>query len=763
MLTFAPSAIGVPLGIMSGMVGVGFSTRWSAAALFVGTILTPVSRTLGQDITGQQVRQAIDRAVDFLKGEQLADGRWPENYQEGGITSLAALALLNADVPANDPSLRRAIEAVSIVPNRYVYTTALKIQVLAAADPVRYRREIAAAAEFLIAAQQANGMWGYGLGMGHTDFSNSQFALLGLHEAGKAGAQIPGMAWRLADKAWINSQRPDGGWGYQPNQPPRGSMTAAGVASLYITGHALTGRQRPQTGADGRIICCTQSVETKPIIRGIAWLAANFSVRDNPGVGSWYYYYMYALERVGILAGQRFIGTHDWYREGAARLVAIQRADGSWHEVHPLVDTSFALLFLAKGHRALLFHKLQWSRDGRWNLTRNDLDHLTSFIADRLGEPTTWEVVTLDDNLERWLGAPILYFNGHEFPTLTEQHTEKLREFVKQGGTLLAVASCTGEKFRAGFTKWVKTAFPDYDLRQLPADHPVFHTLFKVDAVQSELHGIDVGCRTSIFYAPHDLACLWEFPNVAPSRPGLELGANLAAYATGLEPLPDRLDAVRLARPAPDQDQNTAPRGALVIAQLMHNGDWRPDPQVVPKLAEYLHANMGVDVVRKVEPLKATDPKLAEHPVVFMTGHFSFELPPEEVAAVREHVRRGGFLLAEACCGRKAFDSSFRKLAKQLFPDAPLQPLPPEHPIIAGSPGVPLPRVTYRQALLAEQPTLNTVQLEGIELDGRTAIVYSPYGLGCGVDGHQCYACRGLVSEDALKLAGNIVLYALSY
>jgi hypothetical protein len=31
------------------------------------------------------------------------------------------------------------------------------------------------------------------------------------------------------------------------------------------------------------------------------------------------------------------------------------------------------------------------------------------------------------------------------------------------------------------------------------------------------------------------------------------------------------------------------------------------------------------------------------------------------------------------------------------------------------------------------------------------------------VDGHQCYACRGLVNEDAMKLAGNIVLYALSY
>lgn len=195
----------------------------------------------------------------------------------------------------------------------------------------------------------------------------------------------------------------------------------------------------------------------------------------------------------------------------------------------------------------------------------------------------------------------------------------------------------------------------------------------------------------------------------------------------------------------------------------MHNGDWRPDPQVVPKLAEYLHQKMGVDVVPKTEPLRATDPKLAQHPIIFMTGHFSFELTAEEVTALREHLKRGGFLFAEACCGRQAFDTSFRKLAAGLFPDRPLAPLPPEHPIIAGSPGVPLPKVAYRPALQAEQPNLNTVRLEGIDLGGRAAVVYSTYGIGCGVDGHTCYACRGLAPDDALKLAGNIVLYALSY
>ena len=32
-------------------------------------------------------------------------------------------------------------------------------------------------------------------------------------------------------------------------------------------------------------------------------------------------YYLYGLERVGRLTAQRFIGEHDWYREGADHLV----------------------------------------------------------------------------------------------------------------------------------------------------------------------------------------------------------------------------------------------------------------------------------------------------------------------------------------------------------------------------------------------------------------------------------------------------------
>ncbi len=791
MAVSAPRGSLMPLSSASSALEVRHLQAWGAALALCVTLAAAPAPAFGQRITGDEVRVSMDAARRWLQNTQRPDGSW-DNYTgnsfTGATTALATLALLNAGVPPDRDWIQRAIETVRSIPLQETYTVSLKIQALAAASPDRYRDEVQAAADWLTRTQLASGAWTYGPARrGDGDFSNSQFALLGLHEAGKAGAQVPQDLWKKAEQVWVRAQQPDGGWAYSPHtrleikvkpgrrggkvrrQTPRsasyGSMTAAGVASLYITGNSLVMRKGPRLTGDGEPVCCGQYSEYRPIAHGLAWLGENFSAQRNPGKGGWYFYYMYGMERVGILSGLRYLGQHDWYREGAARLVALQRADGSFKETHPVVDTAFALLFLAKGHRPVLFGKLKWSDDDRWNLARNDVAHLVAFIGDRLGEPVSWEATPLDAPVEEWLTAPILYFNGALFPPFDEPAREKLREYVHEGGTILAVGTCKPGQFRQGFVQFARRAFPEFPLVRLPPDHPVFRSVFTLDGAAIELHGLSAGCRTSVFFSPHDIACLWELADIPErSRDAFELGTNIAAYATGLEPLPDKLDVVRVTRRSdPEPEARTPPRGAVFLAQLIHSGDWRPNPRAIPNLADYLHTQMGVDVVPDYEPLRATDPELAQHPIVYMTGHFSFELPPAEVSALRKHLEGGGFLFANACCGRQAFDKSFRELARALFPEHPLERLQPDHPIIAGQPGVPLPEVTYRPSMQAEDPDLKEVRLEGIVLDDRTVVVYSPFSIDCGLDGHRCFACRGLAPEDARRVAGNVILYALSY
>src|SRR5687768_16759389 len=62
-----------------------------------------------KEVTAEQVRNAIDRAVSFLKKEQQPSGQWDDfGGRRGGVTCLCALALLNAGVPLEDASMQRA-------------------------------------------------------------------------------------------------------------------------------------------------------------------------------------------------------------------------------------------------------------------------------------------------------------------------------------------------------------------------------------------------------------------------------------------------------------------------------------------------------------------------------------------------------------------------------------------------------------------------------------------------------------------------------
>jgi hypothetical protein len=66
---------------------------------------------------------------------------------------------------------------------------------------------------------------------------------------------------------------------------------------------------------------------TDPVVQsGLAWMDEYFSVSTNPQkYPQFHYYYLYALERVGMLTAGAMIGRHDWYREGANFLLDLLR------------------------------------------------------------------------------------------------------------------------------------------------------------------------------------------------------------------------------------------------------------------------------------------------------------------------------------------------------------------------------------------------------------------------------------------------------
>jgi len=144
------------------------------------------------------------------------------------------------------------------------------------------------------------------------------------------------------------------GWKYRNDRSEvTGSMTTAGLASLVICKWGLA-KTLERNKKNPFLRKLNQAIRD-----GAAWLAHHFSVSSNPGRadGRWLYYYLYGLERAGVLTMVEQFGNHNWYEEGARWLLSQQRPDGSWIETTPnhkgeqdaVVTTAFAILFLKRG------------------------------------------------------------------------------------------------------------------------------------------------------------------------------------------------------------------------------------------------------------------------------------------------------------------------------------------------------------------------------------------------------------------------------
>jgi len=733
--------------------------------------------------TGKQVRAAILRAIGAMKARQAPDGAWPDYAQEGGVTALVTYALLEAGVSPDDQALAAALEKIRQTPNRLTYVVSLKVLALSAADPKRYSDAIQGAADWFVQTQHATGGWGYGWSKDEApdagslrktrsemelrqayqrpDLSNTQFAVLALSEAQRAGARIPIEVWQKVDRHFRITQLPGGGWGYTYHDPDPeeayGSMTAAAVASLYLTADRLALQEPSDAAADRQAA----------IERGVEWITRRYSISVNPGRDlAWYYFWLYSLERIGVVSGRRTFGPHDWFREGTALLVNGQRPDGSWTD--RLYHDALCLLFLAKGYKPLLIQRLEWSGPPSghgtpavpgWRRDPRDLDHLIRFLGTRVGgDVVAWRTLDSGAPVADYLAAPILHITGRGPLEMSPATSSTLKTYVEQGGLILFDADGGDAAFTESVRRLAAGLFPESKFEPLAADHPVYRAVDRL--APAGLEALGLGCRAALLLAPRGLAEAWAAAD--PDRPddALRLGRNLAVYATGNDTLPDRLSEATVLEMPPAQPP---PRGALRIGQIQHDGDWQPRPYALPALLKTLADRFGVAVYSRTVPLRLTDEALGTFPVLTMTGHYTFRLSDAEREALKGYLDRGGFLWAVACCGRPAFDKAFRDLVAGLFPDSPLEELPPDHPIYSGKVGAPISTVAYSPAIKAESPDLARPVLYGLVRNGHLVIVYSPYGMAEGLDGIKTYGARAYAPDDARRLAVNILLYALTF
>jgi len=779
--------------------------RWRVSLLMVAFLLETVAAPArGEDPLVERVRLAIKNGKGYLLGRQRDSGSWENDAavlsHKGGETSLAILALITAGESPKSEAIQKGLKYLRGVPPGQTYVVALQTMAFAQAGEMEDRERIQRNVQWLIEAQKDTG-WGYTKGGGPSDNSNTQYAVLGLHAGIEAGVQVNKDALARIRKYMLESQM-GGAWGYDRGgeRGPRFTMTCAGLCNLMVTGMDLeTGKQHIE---DGVIKDCGKYDETGPVAEALSWIAARFPAEIDPNNvrrnldTPFPFYCLYGIERTGRLTGQRFFGGHDWYEIGCRYLVATQnKSDGFWHgnnlDGSPVLATSFALLFLAKGRTPVLLTKLAYGpREYQgWNNKHNDTRHVVEFTSRELFKkmPLAWQIFDVrgganaDTAAQRrrlaqeLLPSPIVYFNGHGDMRIGDRERDILKEYVENGGFILAEACCGREAFRRQFEKLLEDILPSSELQLLPNDHPIWTASGKFLLTPNQpfpLYGVQHGCKWVAIFSPKPMAYYWEANDTQSpeGRAAFQLAANIIAYASGLEPPRPRLTEVTIPR---DDSKERVRRGFLKVGQLRYTpsgggSDWRPAPKAMRNLMSEVR-KAGLDVLLETTPIYPSVENVVNYRFLYMHGRSGFEERAQDLEHLHFNLTSGGFLLADACCGSPAFDAAFRKFMETLWAKdkLKLEPIPLSDELYSAElNGQPIRTVRCRRPKAdgkGVDPEYRQLApaLEGIKYNGRWVVVYSKYDLGCALERHKSSDCLGHDYDSAVRLGRAAVLYAL--
>ncbi|HOW97286.1 MAG TPA: DUF4159 domain-containing protein [Kiritimatiellia bacterium] len=172
---------------------------------------------------------------------------------------------------------------------------------------------------------------------------------------------------------------------------------------------------------------------------------------------------------------------------------------------------------------------------------------------------------------------------------------------------------------------------------------------------------------------------------------------------------------------------------------------------------EFLSAvqrDTAIATERRFKSVKLASEDLFSYPFVIITGEAEFHFTAKEREHLKKYLESGGFLLASAGCSNKDWDRAFRREMKTLFAEKGLRPIEMDHPLF---------RTVHAITELKLHHPAAAARLEGIEVDGKLVVVYSPHGLNDTAHTEGCCCCGGNEITNSLQVNVNILVYALLY
>jgi len=323
------------------------------------------------------VEESIEKGAKFLLSKQSEEGFWSDK-QMPALTALPIWALSGMkDAPGE--AIEKGVKFVLGTQREdggfYVpkpgrggsglgnYNTSVCLSALfesrkCPAGPLLKAREYIASSQLTGDDTMAGG-FGYDKvsRRRYADLSNTSYALdamrrtAGLEEFRTGGGRVD-VDW---DKALafvdnlMKKEGPDAGGAVYNERTPQGGVAtnAQGRVSLRAYGS--------MTYAAVLSMCHAKLDRGDPRVKqSLEYCEKHWSVEENPGMGNQGLYYFYdIMARALSAAGVEKVGDHEWKKELSAKVISLQKPDGSWFndnnrfwEADPVLCTSFAMLVL---------------------------------------------------------------------------------------------------------------------------------------------------------------------------------------------------------------------------------------------------------------------------------------------------------------------------------------------------------------------------------------------------------------------------------
>ncbi len=187
---------------------------------------------------------------------------------------------------------------------------------------------------------------------------------------------------------------------------------------------------------------------------------------------------------------------------------------------------------------------LKYGGGGDWYSNPTALPNLIQFCNANIGTKIATQPETVEPGSVSLFKYPFVHMTGHGNVFFTDEEAENLRTYLLSGGFLHIDDNYGMAPY---LKRELEKVFPDKQLEELGADHPIFTQKFTFSEGLPKIHehdgkrpqalGIfDKGRLVLLFTFECDLGDGWEDPSVHNDpedvrQKALQMGANIVEYA----------------------------------------------------------------------------------------------------------------------------------------------------------------------------------------------------------------------------------------